>query len=60
MTGVAVTVEEVNDFFAASVPFCSEMNISCEAVAPDIGVARFSYDDRWTRPGSSEREIRPA
>jgi uncharacterized protein (TIGR00369 family) len=27
------------------------MNISCEAVERDVGVARFAYDDGWTRPG---------
>jgi uncharacterized protein (TIGR00369 family) len=52
MTGCAVTVEEVNDFLRAELPFCAEMNISCERVEPDLGVTRFSYDDRWTRPGS--------
>lgn len=51
MNQPAVTVEEVNEFLAASVPFCAEMNITCEEVAPDMGVARFAYSDRWTRPG---------
>jgi len=47
----AVTVEEVNAFLAAELPFCAEMDIGCDELCLDVGVTRFSYDDRWTRPG---------
>lgn len=47
----AVTVDEVDAFFAAELPFCVAMNITCERVEPDVGVTRFTYDERWTRPG---------
>jgi len=52
MTRSAVTVSEVNSFFAEHLPFCTEMNISCDRLEADLGVARFRYEDRWTRPGS--------
>jgi uncharacterized protein (TIGR00369 family) len=48
----AVTLEQINDFFISHVPFCTEMNIRCDHLDNDIAVARFTYDDRWTRPGS--------
>ena len=50
MPASAVTVDEVNDFFLEQLPFCAEMNITCDAVDADVGVTRFRYDDRWTRP----------
>ena len=52
MTGPAVTVEEIDTFLRAQLPFCAAMNIVCEHVALDVGVTRFRYDSRWTRPGS--------
>lgn len=52
MTGPAVTVEEIDAFLRTELPFCAAMNIACEQVELDVGVARFRYDARWTRPGS--------
>ena len=47
----AVTVDEVNAFLAAELPFFPAMNIGCAEVGPGVGVTRFRYDERWTRPG---------
>jgi uncharacterized protein (TIGR00369 family) len=47
----AVTVEEVNAFLAAELPFFGAMGIRCDAVARGVAVTRFSYDERWARPG---------
>ncbi len=46
-----MTLDEVRAFFDAELPFCRELEITCEAIALDLGVARFSYTERWTRPG---------
>ncbi len=46
-----VTREELDRFLAAELPFCAEMGIHCERVAPDLAVTRFVHEDRWTRPG---------
>jgi uncharacterized protein (TIGR00369 family) len=51
VTRPAVSVEDVNSFLAAELPFCAEMNIACDHVGIDVGVTRFAYHDRWTRPG---------
>ncbi|MFQ5555045.1 MAG: PaaI family thioesterase [Acidimicrobiia bacterium] len=47
----AVTLEEVQALFERDLPFCREMNISPEHVDVDLGVTRFRYEERWTRPG---------
>lgn len=47
----AVTVEEMNDFIATELPFAKSMGLSCESMAQDVGVVRFRFDERWTRPG---------
>lgn len=52
MTKPAVTVEEMNAFLSDHAPFAAEFNISCEEIGTDLGVTRFTYDERWTRPGS--------
>lgn len=52
LTSPAVTIDEVNGFFKTQLPFCAEMSITCESVEPDVGVTRFSYQERWTRPGN--------
>lgn len=52
LTAPAVTVDEVNGFFETQLPFCAEMSITCESLEPNVGVTRFSYQDRWTRPGN--------
>jgi len=51
VTAPAVTVDEVNTFFASDLPFCAEMGISCVYIAPGVATVRFDYDERWTRPG---------
>jgi uncharacterized protein (TIGR00369 family) len=45
-----VSVEEVNAFLARELPFCAELGIACDAVAPDESVIRWRFDRRWTRP----------
>jgi uncharacterized protein (TIGR00369 family) len=50
-TASAVTVEEVNAFLAAELPFFPTMGITCAEVARGTAVTRFAYDDRWARPG---------
>lgn len=52
MTKPAITVEEMNSFLSEHAPFATEFNVSCEEIGVDLGVARFTYDERWTRPGS--------
>lgn len=51
MTNPAVTLEEINAFITAEMPFCAEMNITCDHLETDVAVTRFGYEDRWTRPG---------
>jgi uncharacterized protein (TIGR00369 family) len=51
VTVPAVSVEEVNAFLTAELPFCAEMNIACDDVGVDVGITRFAYQERWTRPG---------
>lgn len=46
-----VTVEQVNAFLAAELPFCAELGITCEAVGPDEATVRWRFDRRWARPG---------
>ena len=48
---MAVTLTEVNDFLTEHAPFCAEMCISCVSLAPNTGSTRFTYAERWTRPG---------
>jgi uncharacterized protein (TIGR00369 family) len=44
------TLEEVSDFFAVELPFFDSFGFQLEKIEPDIGVVRWKYDDRWTRP----------
>ena len=50
MADADVTVEQVNAFAEAEVPFSRELGIRCELVAPDEAVARWPFSARWTRP----------
>lgn len=50
MPGSAVTVDEVNAYAAASLPFAVELGISCDALAADEAVARWTFSPRWLRP----------
>lgn len=52
MTSPAISVEDMNEFLSAHAPFAAELNISCDEVGVDVGVTRFTYDERWTRSGS--------
>lgn len=44
------TLEEVRDFFEAELPFFASFGFELEKIEPDIGVVRWNYDDKWTRP----------
>jgi uncharacterized protein (TIGR00369 family) len=47
---VIVTLQEVNDFFDDHLPFFIEFGFAVESIEDGVGVARFRYDQRWTRP----------
>ena len=44
------TLNEVKEFFDTDLPFFREFGFVLESIEPDVGVVRFVYDDRWTRP----------
>lgn len=46
----SVTPEEASSFFAEHLPFFEAFGFSVESVEDGVGVARFVYDDKWTRP----------
>ncbi|MBW3666557.1 MAG: PaaI family thioesterase [Actinobacteria bacterium] len=41
---------EIEEFFAAELPFLESFGLRIESVDDGTGVARFVYDERWTRP----------
>ena len=41
---------EIEDFFEKELPFFSEFGFEIESVDGEAGVARFVYDEKWTRP----------
>ena len=45
-----VTLEEIRAFNREHVPFCAEMNITCESISDGEAIGRFRYEERWTRP----------
>lgn len=45
-----VSLDEIREFNATSVPFCVEMGISCDSIGDGFAIGRFSYHPRWTRP----------
>ena len=45
-----VTVEEVNAFAAAELPFCTQLGIRCDALARDEALARWRFSRRFARP----------
>ena len=45
-----VTLEAIRAFNEHAVPFCAEMNITCDAIDDGVAIGRFTYDARWTRP----------
>jgi uncharacterized protein (TIGR00369 family) len=44
------TLEQVNDFLRAELPFARELGILCEALRPDEAVARWRFSERFLRP----------
>jgi uncharacterized protein (TIGR00369 family) len=44
------SLREAQVFFDAELPFFAEFGFSIESMSEESGVARFSYEDRWTRP----------
>lgn len=49
-----VTVEEVNRFLAAELPFCARLGITCEELSEGSSLVRWTHDPGWTRPGGDE------
>lgn len=45
-----VTRGEIEDFFAAELPFFETLDFAIESVDDGVGVVRFVYDEKWTRP----------
>lgn len=43
-------LDEVRAFFETELPFFTEFGFVLESIDPNVGVVRFVYDDRWTRP----------
>ena len=44
------SIAEVKEFFENELPFFSEFGFEVESMSPEVGVVRFVYDDKWTRP----------
>ncbi len=47
---MSVALTDVQAFFEKELPFFSEFDFNIESVDETVGVARFVYDDKWTRP----------
>ena len=47
---MSVVLTDVQAFFEKELPFFSEFDFNIESVDETVGVARFVYDDKWTRP----------
>lgn len=41
---------EIEEFFAAELPFFSSLGFEVESVGDGTGQVRFVYDEKWTRP----------
>jgi uncharacterized protein (TIGR00369 family) len=46
----AVDIDDVQSFFSDHLPFFDEFGFSIDSIDDGEAVARFTYDDRWTRP----------
>jgi uncharacterized protein (TIGR00369 family) len=46
----AVGLPEIERFFREHLPFFSQFDFAIESIDDGVGVARFAYDERWTRP----------
>ncbi|MCC6434982.1 MAG: PaaI family thioesterase [Acidimicrobiales bacterium] len=51
---VAVTVDQVNAFIEANLPFTTQFGIRCDALDEGGSLMRWSHDLRWTRPGGEQ------
>ena len=47
---MSASLDEIRAFFGAELPFFEEFGFEIEAADDEVGVARFVYSDRWTRP----------
>lgn len=47
---MTLSLDQVRAFFETELPFFAEFGFELESIEPDVGVVRFVYDDRWTRP----------
>lgn len=43
-------IEEIRQFFEVELPFFQAFGLEIEDVRPGVGVVRFPYDPKWTRP----------
>lgn len=41
---------EIEQFFVEELPFFESMGFAIESVDDGVGVVRFRYDEKWTRP----------
>ena len=48
--GAIASLAEVKEFFKEELPFFSEFGFEIESMAPEAGLVRFVYDEKWTRP----------
>lgn len=46
----AVDLEEVRSFFSKHLPFFDAFGFAIESISDGVAVARFVYDEKWTRP----------
>lgn len=44
------SLAEIEEFFEMELPFFTEFNFEIESADEGAGVARFVYDEKWTRP----------
>ena len=44
------SIAEVKEFFENELPFFSEFGFEVESMSPEVGLVRFVYDYKWTRP----------
>lgn len=47
---MSVTVAEIEEFFVEELPFFESMGFAIDSVNDGVGVVRFRYDEKWTRP----------
>jgi len=43
-------VAEIEQFFVEELPFFESLDFAIESVDDGVGVVRFRYDEKWTRP----------